>query len=218
MWGIRAGPGILAIEDKFRVSKEADARELAQLIQGVLLQPGDALVLQGMGAHAINSAVKAATIAAQRFGRSTPLTVHFTGPAPGLIMNSQRRDYEIWLVVRLGDAPMVPELPEETRALIVSTATRVHALAGAITSSLKENTPVDLHGIGPVCVHKMAEALTVAAEFCRKEKLAGEVLVRPSFYQVQSDSGYTRSGDTSISGINLRVRIEDDIQIDRTLT
>mmetsp|Transcript_25672 Transcript_25672/g.25398 ORF Transcript_25672/g.25398 Transcript_25672/m.25398 type:complete len:167 (-) Transcript_25672:1-501(-) len=157
---------------------------------------------QGMGAHAINSAVKAATIAAQRFGRSTPLTVHFTGPAPGLIMNSQRRDYEIWLVVRLGDAPMVPELPEETRALIVSTATRVHALAGAITSSLKENTPVDLHGIGPVCVHKMAEALTVAAEFCRKEKLAGEVLVRPSFYQVQSDSGYTRSGDTSISGIN----------------
>ncbi|KAF4717008.1 Lysophosphatidylcholine acyltransferase 2, partial [Perkinsus olseni] len=163
MWGIRAGPEVLAIEDKFRVSKEADARELALLIQGVLIQPGDALVLQGMGAHPINCAVKAATIAAQRFGRATPLNVHFTGPAPGMIMNSQRRDYEIWLVIRLADAPLVPDLPEETRALIVSTATRVHALAGAITSSLKERTPVDLHGIGPVCVHKMAEAMTVTA-------------------------------------------------------
>ncbi|KAF4702935.1 Lysophosphatidylcholine acyltransferase 2 [Perkinsus olseni] len=194
MWGIRAGPEILAIEDKFRVSKEADARELAQLIQGVLIQPGDALVLQGMGAHPINCAVKAATIAAQRFGRATPLNVHFTGPAPGMIMNSQRRDYEIWLVIRLADAPLVPELPEETRALIVSTATRVHALAGAITSSLKERTPVDLHGIGPVCVHKMAEAMTVTAEFCRKEKLAGELLARPSFYQVQSDSDVSELG------------------------
>ncbi|KAF4715732.1 hypothetical protein FOZ62_030487 [Perkinsus olseni] len=145
-----------------------------------------------MGAHPINCAVKAATIAAQHFGRATPLNVHFTGPAPGMIMNSQRRDYEIWLLVRLADAPLVPELPEETRALIVSTATRVHALAGAITSSLKERTPVDLHGIGPVCVHKMAEAMTVTAEFCRKEKLAGELLARPSFYQVQSDSGMSR--------------------------
>ncbi|KAF4677153.1 Lysophosphatidylcholine acyltransferase 2 [Perkinsus chesapeaki] len=218
MWGIRAGPEILAIEDKFRVSKEADTRELAQLIQGVLLRPGDSLVLQGMGAHSVNCAVKATTIAAQRFGASMPLTVHFTGPAPGMIMNSQRRDYEIWLVVRLADSLLTPDLPEETRALIVSMSTRVHALAGAIVSSLKENTPVDLHGIGPVCVHKMAEALTVAAEFCRKEKLPGELLTRPSFYQVQSDSGYTRSGDSTISGINLRVRLEDAFEIDRSLT
>mmetsp|Transcript_16276 Transcript_16276/g.13811 ORF Transcript_16276/g.13811 Transcript_16276/m.13811 type:complete len:94 (-) Transcript_16276:6-287(-) len=91
-------------------------------------------------------------------------------------------------------------------------------LAGAIVSSLKENTPVDLHGIGPVCVHKMAEALTVAAEFCRKEKLPGELLARSSFYQVRSDSGYTRSGESTISGINLRVRLEDAFEIDRSLT
>lgn len=63
-------------------------------------------------------------------------------------------------MVRLGDAPMVPELPEETRALIVSTATRVHALAGAITSSLKENTPVDLHGEFSLYEHAVLTTLS----------------------------------------------------------